>query len=299
MVAMAPIPYLGESLSMAAALFWAIGVIFFKKAGERMPPLSLNLFKNAFALILLPPTMLILGEPFMPDLPVSTWIIFLASGVIGIAVADTMFFFSLEKLGAGLTAVVDTSYTPIMLGMSYCFLGEDMEAKNLAGAALIMSGLLVGSLTRPDKGKTRKDLLVGMTVGVTGIALMGVSIVMIKPHLDQVPTVWATTIRLLAGTAGLLPIIALHPRRRALMGALRPSSNWKKAIPASLFGTYLAMVVWIGGMKFIDVHRAALLNQLSTIFIFALAAIVLKEAITRRRILAIGLAAGGAFLVAY
>jgi drug/metabolite transporter (DMT)-like permease len=264
-----------------------------------MPPLSLNLFKNSFAMVFLPPTMLLMGEPFIPELTPTVWAVFLASGFLGIAVADSMFFFSLEKLGAGLTAVVDTSYTPIMLGMSYAFLGEDMEVKNLSGAALIMGGLLVGSVTRPEEGKTRKDLLLGMAVGIGGIALMGVSLIMIKPYLDGVPTIWATTVRLLAGTVGLLPIIAAHPGRRSLMGALRPSASWKKAIPAALFGTYLAMIAWIAGMKFIEVHRAALLNQLSTIFIFILAAVVLKEAITKRRVAAVALAAGGAFLVAY
>jgi len=59
------------------------------------------------------------------------------------------------------------------------------------------------------------------------------------------------------------------------------------------------MIVWIGGMKFIDVHRAALLNQLSAIFIFVFAVIFLKEPLTRRRLIAISLAATGAFLVAY
>lgn len=295
---MASIPYIGETLSMATALFWAIGVILFKRAGENLPPLSLNFFKNAFAMILLPPTMYAVGEPFFPQIGANVWAVFLVSGFMGIAVADTMFFFSLEKLGAGLTAVVDTSYTPIMLGMSYAFLGEEMETKNLVGAALIMGGLLVGSLTRPDKGKTRKDLLLGMGVGITGIALMGVSIVMIKPHLNDVPTIWATTVRLFAGTVGLVPLIALSPRRRELVRALKPGISWKRGAPAALFGTYLAMVAWVAGMKFTDVHRAALLNQLSTIFIFVLAAIVLKEAITRRRIVAIILAAAGAFLVA-
>jgi drug/metabolite transporter (DMT)-like permease len=50
-------------------------------------------------------------------------------------------------------------------------------------------------------------------------------------------------------------------------------------------------------MKHTDVSRAALLNQLSTIFIFVLATIFLREALTTRRVIAIILACIGALLV--
>jgi len=299
MVPMVAFPYLGELLSILAALFWAVGVVFFKLAGDRIPPLSLNFFKNMLAVALLLPTMVVMGEPFVPDLPAYQWLLMAGSGVVGIAVADTMFFYSLEKLGAGLTAVVDTSYTPMMLGLSFIYLGEDLAPKNIAGGALIMGALLVGSLTRPQEGRTRADVVKGTTIGLLGILLMTVGIMMIKPFLDEVPLMWSTTVRVAAGAIGLLPIVLLHPKRRAILSHLVPSASWRASVPAALFGTYLAMIAWIGGMKYIDAHRSALLNQLSTIFIFLLATVFLKEPITRRRLLAIGLAAAGAFLVAY
>ncbi len=296
---MSGIPYIGEILSLSAALFWAIGVIFFKLAGERMPPLALNLYKNCVALVLLPITMLIASEAFFPEVPLKWWLLMAGSGVIGIAVADTMFFFSLEKLGAGLTAVVDTSYTPLMLGMSFFFLSEDMAPKSLVGAVLIMGALLVGSAAKPDKGKTRRDIVVGTVVGILGIFLMAISIVMIKGILSHVSVLWATTVRITAATVVLIPIMIFHPRGQILFKSALSSKTWTRAFPAAVFGTYLAMIVWLGGMKYIDVHRSALLNQMSAIFIFIFAVIFLKEPLTRRRLLAISLAAAGAFLVAY
>ena len=299
MVPMSGIPYIGEILSLLAALFWAIGVIFFKLAGERMPPLALNLYKNCVALVLLPITMLIASEAFFPDVPLEWWLLMAGSGVIGIAVADTMFFFSLEKLGAGLTAVVDTTYTPLMLAMSFFFLSEDMAPKSLVGAVLIMGALLVGSAAKPDKGKTRRDIVVGTVVGILGIFLMAISIVMIKGILSDVPILWATTVRIAAATVVLIPIMIFHPKRQALFKSVVSLKAWTRAFPAAVFGTYLAMIVWLGGMKYIDVHRSALLNQMSAIFIFIFAVIFLKEPLTRRRLMAISLAAAGAFLVAY
>ncbi len=293
-------PFLGEIFATSAALFWAIGVVLFKRSGEKMSPMALNLFKNTVAIVLYAFTMPLIGEAFIPpDQPLRVWCLLAVSGVLGISLADTLFFMSLERLGAGLTAVVDTSYTPIMLAMSFVVLGEDLGFEVLLGAVLIMGALLVGSATRPAPGKTRRDIVVGSVIGIAGIALMGVGVVMIKGVLSDVPHIWASSVRLLAGALGIVPMILLSPRRREIFGQLRPSPAWKVAIPASFFGTYLALTAWLGGMKYTDVSVATLLNQLSTIFIFILATIFLKESITWRRVIAIVLAFVGAVIVVW
>lgn len=297
---MASVPYIGEILSAGAALFWALAVILFKMAGEAMPPLALNLFKNALAVVLLTATVAITGVGFGSGLPPSDRALLFASGIVGISIADTMFFFSLEKLGAGLTAVVDTSYTPIVLGLSAGLLGETLTPLELTGAALIMGALVIGSASRPEKGRTRRDIVAGTAVGVLGLALMAVAIVAIKGILDRPETdvLSATWIRVVGGLLGTLPLVALHPRRRALVAALRPARrSWLLAALAALSGTYLAMLAWVGGMKYCEVSRAALLNQLSTIFIFVFATVFLKERLGARRAAAIALAAVGAWLV--
>lgn len=289
----------GEILSILAALFWAVGVILFKKSGESMTPMGLNLFKNCFATLLLVPTISLIGGSYIPDQPLRAWVLLALSGILGIAVADTLFFICLEKLGAGLTAVVDTAYSPIMIVLSWLMLGEDIGVAVIGGGALIMSALVLGSATRPAPGRTRGDLVVGIAVGVLGIFLMGVGIVMVKDVLDNSSFVWAATVRLFFGGLALVPMVLLHPRRRSILRGLMPSQVWKVACPAAFFGTYLAMLAWIGGMKHTDVSAAALLNQLSTIFIFILAATVLKEPFTWRRGLSILLAVSGGILVVF
>ena len=149
--------YLGETFSIGAALSWAIGVILFKKSGDTYSPLSLNIFKNSVGIILFLPTVYIVGETLVPDQPLRAWILLSVSGVIGITVADTMFFISLKKLGAGLTAVVDTSYTPIMLLLSWAFLGDPIGSSILLGGALIVAAMVIGSYTRPAPGMTRES----------------------------------------------------------------------------------------------------------------------------------------------
>lgn len=295
---MANIPLAGEILSVAAAVCWAVGVVLFKKSGEALPPASLNLFKNVVAILLLLPTLPWFGVSYFPgDQPPEAWVRLIVSGVIGIAIADTLFFVALEKLGAGLTAVVDTCYTPLMLFLSYVVLVEQIGIPVYVGAALIVGGMLIGSLTRLPPGKTRQDLVLGTLIGVTSVALMAISIVMIKGVLNHAPALWATWIRLLAGVVGLIPMIALSRRRVQLIRAFKSKAILKYPLWAAVFGTYLAMMAWIGGMKYADVSVAATLNQLSTIFIFILAVAFLREPLTWRRVLAIGLAFTGGMLV--
>jgi drug/metabolite transporter (DMT)-like permease len=157
--------------------------------------------------------------------------------------------------------------------------------------------MLIGSWTRPEPGKTRRDLVVGTVIGVIGIASMALSIVMIKEVLNNSAVLWATWVRLAAAAIGLVPMVLLSPRRRVLLTALKPSASWRFPLIASVVGTYLAMMCWIGGMKHVEVSVATTLNQLSTIFIFVLATLFLKEPLTRRRVLAIALAFAGGLLV--
>ena len=56
------LPYLGEILSLGCAIVWATAVVLFRKSGETMPPLGLNLFKDLLGLFLFIPTSLLFGE---------------------------------------------------------------------------------------------------------------------------------------------------------------------------------------------------------------------------------------------
>src|SRR5512144_658773 len=105
--ALRPSPSLGETLAAASGLVWAVAVVLFRISGRRVHPVGLNLAKTVLALAAMVPTLLILGEPLAPAVPAATIGLLLLSGVLGIAVSDTLFFSALNRLGAGLTAIVD------------------------------------------------------------------------------------------------------------------------------------------------------------------------------------------------
>jgi drug/metabolite transporter (DMT)-like permease len=287
----------GELWALASALFWAVAVVLFRRAGEEIPPFALNLFKDVVALALFAVLLVAAGGGGVPDWPARTWALLAVSGVVGITGADSVYFMALNRVGAGLAAVVSCLYFPAIAVQARLVLGEELPLAAFAGGALVLAGVLVGSAGRPLPGTERRDLVVGIALGVLGIALLTSSVILVQPILSAEPVLWTTTVRLLAGTLALVPLVALGPDRPVALRLLRPSPLWRHALPGAVVGGALANVAWIAGFSRAEASVAAILNQLSTIFVFVLAALVLKEPTTMRRVVAVALAFAGALLV--
>jgi drug/metabolite transporter (DMT)-like permease len=290
------LPRIGEILSVSAALVWAVSVILFRIAGDRLHPLAMNLFKNWLALGLLAATLAATGTAW-PAAGPGTYAVFFLSGVLGIAVSDWLFLTALIKLGAELTAIVDCAYSPFVIGLSVLFLGERMSALQTFGVVLIVGAVLLITLKKSDERIARRDLLTGVAVGVVSMFLTASGIVLVKPFLAGVPVVWATTVRMAGGAVAALFLMGFHPRRRALLAPLRVLGHYRTLVPAAILSSYVSVLIWMGGMKYTEASIASALNQLNSIFVFLLAALVLKERITPLKLVAVVLAFAGAVLV--
>lgn len=280
-------------------MVWAFAVILFKKSGESVHPIGLNLFKDLFALVLFLPTMWLFGETLWRDAPAWEYALLLASGALGIGLGDTFFFKSLNLLGAGLTAIVDCLYSPFIIGLSLLFLAERLSVLQGIGAALVVAAVLAASLQWGKGLIGRRDLALGILYGVLGLATMAVGIVMIKPLLERSPLLWATEVRVAGGVAALAIILLFHRRRRAIVSSVISTRRWRYMVGGSFMGAYLSMALWLAGMKYAQASVAAALNQTANVFIFVFAALLLREPITRRRTLGIVLGFAGAALVSF
>jgi drug/metabolite transporter (DMT)-like permease len=284
-------------LALATAIVWAFAVILFRKSGETVHPVALNLFKNLLAAVLLLPTIWLFGGVLFRQVPAGDYLLLIVSGVLGIGIADTLFFMCLNRLGAGLTAVVDCLYSPSIISLSVVWLGERMTGWQVVGAVMIIAGVLMPTVERPHGSISRRDLLFGILWGVLAMGGMAVGIVMIKSLLERSPLLWVTEVRLVASIAVLGVVLLVHPARRAIVASTFSSRGWVYTVSGSLMGAYLATVLWLGGMKYTQVSIAAALNQTSNIFVFVFAALLLREPINLQRVVAIVLAVAGAMLV--
>ena len=292
-------PYLGEALSILTAIIWAFAVILFKKSGETVHPLALNSFKNLLAMVLLVPTIWLTGETLMLQTSGRVYLILFLSGAIGIGIGDTLFFKSLNSLGAGLTAIVVCMYSPFVISFSYVWLNERLVLLQLLGAFFIITAILIATIQRGGKEITPKRIVYGVVYGVLASAAMAGGVVIMKPLLTEYSVIWVAQIRLVGGMLVLALVLLLHPRRRVIADSLIQTRNWQYTVGGSFCGAYLAMIIWIAGIKYTQASIASALNQTSTIFVFIFAALMLKEPMTLRKTIGIGLAFVGVFLVSF
>ena len=291
----------GEILSTVAAVLWAFSLVLFRKSGEKVHPIALNTFKDILAAILYVPTIYLFGETLFHAAPAREYWLMILSGAIGIGIGDTLLFFSLNMIGAGAYALVGSMYSPIIIGLSYLFLDERLTGLQLLGTALIVTAVLEaarGDRSSATRTSTR-DRVLGMALGILGLLTMGVGVVIVKPLLDGAPLFWAVEIRLIGGIIVLLVILALHPKRREIIGSLFVRSHGAVTVTSSITGGYLAMACWLAGIQLTKASIASALNQTYTIFTLIFAALILRERITPLRVLAIVTALVGAMLVIY
>ncbi len=304
----------GELFSLLAAATWAVGVILYRQLGLRLPPLSLNFLKNLLVFGALLPLALILDAHAWPALSGTDIALALVSGLIGIAVADTLYFKALNALGAARMGIIGNSYSPLVVVLSLFYLGERLDAQQWLGFALVSGGVLL--VVWPPRMRMRPDVrhapdalpealsgaaeasltpplhLKGALTGLLSILLMAISIVMIKPTLEAHPLLPITLVRMVGALAGMLAISALRGGWRRLW----PESgriDWLRLGAAALFGQALSMLFWLAGYKLTDASVAAILNETASVFILLLAWVWLRERPGRRGLFGVALTLAG------
>ncbi|MEQ1569732.1 MAG: DMT family transporter [Myxococcota bacterium] len=292
-----PFPHAGEISALLAPLCWAVAVILYRRS-VGVSALSMNLFKNALAVVLLGFTVWALGVPFPADRSWTDWLRLVASGVLGLAVADTLLFEGLRRVGAARVALVDTVYAPLMVVLSWAFLGERPSGSFLIGAAAVVVGVTLATVdVRAAFAAGERQIVIGMTFALGAIVGTVFGVLLAKPVLEESDLFEVTLTRLVAGNVALALFVTARGGWREASVAFRPAPVWKTLVPGAVIGTYLSLVFWLGGFKWGDASVAAVLNQMATVYILALARIVLGETLEPRQVGGALVAAGGALFI--
>lgn len=288
-------------MALGCAVTWAMSVILFKRAEVQgdLSPHALNLFKNTLAIVLLVLTLTVMGRGLDLGRSGVDWAALLVSGAIGIGLADTLYFAALRRIGAGPVALAEMVYSPVVVCLSVALLDEHFGLTLAIGGALVLGGvtLALWRAERPAGAPTRRVGLAGVGLGMLAATLMAAGIVLAKPALGRSDLVEATLIRLIGGVSVQLLWIVTRSDRAQILGILRPQPVWRTLLPASVMGAYVALLLWMGGMKYTDASVASVLNQLNVVFILILARIFLGEPLTGRRFSGALVAMAGAVVI--
>ena len=286
----------GDLYAILSGFFWSISVILMRVSGLQVPPLPLTFFKSSVAILCFLTLSLALGEVLAPSLSSEAYLRLVVSAVLGISLADTMFAAALNRLGASLQALADCVYAPAIAVVGFLMFGELLGPWEMLGGVLVVSGVAVGMRVTPEV-RSRLDLVTGICLAAGAHVIMAVGILYVRDIYREVSIVWVSGFRFLVATLVLAVLAQWHPDRNKLFLAFRRRDLWKAMLPMSVFGPFLATLFWVGGFKYNTAARAAIYNQLSTVFIIVLAVVFLRERLTPRKALGLALAIAGATLV--
>lgn len=287
----------GEVFALSSALAWALAVILFRRSGETMPAFELNLFKNCFGFTLMIPTVLLFHGLEIPTYSMAELGLVFASGLIGIALADTWYLKALNLMGASRTGIVSSLFSPFVILLSMAFLGERLVMWQWFGFLMVMAGVLLVTWRRNRAAVDADNVRSGALYGVAAVLMMAAGIIIIKEILATRPFLWTVELRLVGGILGMLVYMLASGKWQSVKHNFRQPQPWGTVILASFLGSYLGVTLWLAGYSLIDASVASVLNQTNTVFIVVLAWWMLNEKISARKVAGITLTLGGVIVM--
>ena len=286
---------IGAFAAVGSAAAWALGSVLFRRLGDALAPVLLTAAKGVTGAAML----LLVFWPLAtePVAPGALWLL-IASGLLGIAVGDTLFFMALNRLGAQAVVLLLTLGQVLTVLLAVLWLGERPTLFGWAGILLVISGVTAVMWLRlqADGGRSQRD---GLLYGLGAVVCMAVSIVIAKQALDAGEnSVGATLIRLLAGTAGAVLLgVATGQKAGGLQALLHPefAGFFLLSVAVVTFGGF-----WLGlfAMERAGVAVASTLGSLEPVLVLPFAALLLRERITVPVVAGSAAATAGAVLLA-
>ncbi|MBE9168861.1 DMT family transporter [Pleurocapsales cyanobacterium LEGE 06147] len=287
----------GELAALTAAFLWAASSVIYTFLGQTIPPLQLNFLKGIIAIAFLVLTLVWLGEAFL-DFKVVPVTFLVISGVIGIGLGDTAYFFALNNLGARRTLLLETLAPPLGALLALIFLQEQLSVSSWCGILLTLLGVAwVISERIPVAVGNGQYAVVGIVWGVLAAIAQATGAVLSRYALVEstISPLWSTLLRLMGGTV-IVFILLLLPF--ASVKPLQSKPNfWSFRLLGTIaltafVSTYLGIWLQQTSLKFAPTGIAQTLLATSPLFVLPIAA-VMGERISIRAFLGVLIAIAG------
>ncbi|GET36440.1 DMT family transporter [Microseira wollei] len=301
--------YKGELAALLAAFLWAAASTVYSHLGQKIPPLELNLLKGVVAIAFLIVTLAIQGE-WLPELNWVAISFLLTSGIFGIGIGDTAFFWAINLLGARRTLLLKTLTSPLVALLALIFLQETLTPTDWCGILLTLLGIAwVISERVSATTDTTNHFLQGIGWAIVATLADATGAILSRAALTQsnITPMWSTLLRLSAGVLVLL--LWLLVKSRGETNNLSPTftpldkAGWGESPKllgiiaiTSFFSTYLGIFLQQISLKFTAAGIAQTLGATSPLFVLPLA-IWMGEKVSLRAFLGVLVALAGVWLL--
>jgi drug/metabolite transporter (DMT)-like permease len=233
----------GALAALAAAFCWTVASSLWRRLPTSLSAGQLNLLKNLLALLLQLP--LLAGFPWGAGL--NSLALLVLSGVLGIALGDSLYFAALRRLGTRRTLTLEAG-GPALTAVAGClWLAEWPTPLQWLGVGLITAAVLLVARQRPS---TEAPLASGAGHQATGLLLAlaallcgsgGALLARAALRTGGLDPLQSATLRLAAAALVLLPLWRGLP-----LPAQRPrpaQRRWPLWLLATLLGTSAGIVL--------------------------------------------------------
>lgn len=308
---------LGLFFGVSAAFVWSASSLLVKAQAARIDTLSFNTFRILVGAIFFFALLVIFGRlSQLTTLSASTYFILALSVLTGFCIGDSVYFWSLTRIGASRAMPLSGIYPLFTWLLAVPLLGEKISLPALLGTALIMLALFLlargtaeGQTSEgPDefivtdndvRAAAEQDArakYIGIAAALFAALMWAVSTTLLSLGMrESADAIVIGTIRLVAGGAILLPALYFIRKWRAWQNFTA------RSLPAlttlAIFSTGLGGFLFIWAIEYAGAARASLMITISPLLGVPLSAFVLKERVTRAVWLGTLLAVGGVWLI--
>ncbi|WP_455217215.1 DMT family transporter [Kaarinaea lacus] len=281
---------IGGFAALSSAFFWALAAILFRRIGDSVSAMGLNLAKGIVSIICMGLLLIPAGFSAISNESLTALAI---SGLVGIVFGDTLYFLTLVRLGARKTLLLGSLIPVTTALVAVVFLNEQISALSWLGIIITITGVTYVLWQRATENEELENIRSGLFYGLLFVATNALGIIAAKVGVTDVPALEATFIRQTFAIAGLTFWGLMV---RDLVGWVKPLRNprlLKILVIAAIIGAFIGTWLSIAALKYTHAAVAATLNSTSPLFILPLVMFMLKERVTPREVTGAVVAVGG------
>jgi drug/metabolite transporter (DMT)-like permease len=224
---------IGALAALAAALCWTLASSVWRRLPTSLSGAELNLLKNWLALAMLLP--LVLGRPW-PEAQ-GPLLLLALSGVLGIALGDSLYFAALRRLGTRRTLTIDAGGPAVASVGGMVWLAEVPEPLHWFGLGLITLALLLVAVQRSGDAFAGRRQLQGVVLALGALFCGSAGALVSRAALRDAAfdPLQSALVRVLAAGLVLLPL--LRGWRTRGWGPRPSARRWPLGLLATLLGT--------------------------------------------------------------
>jgi drug/metabolite transporter (DMT)-like permease len=300
--------WVGALCALSSAGIWAFSATYITVPARIYGGRATNLFKSTVGAAMFLLSVLAWLGPSGFDASGGAYARFMASGLLGLAIADTGYLSALRHIGPFLTALVYQTSGIITAIVGAAALDETLSATEVAGMASVIAGVILALFGRRHAPIDGARPLRGVAYALVAATFHAVGVVYNKGAFHVLAAedglqgpraaVLGGCVRMTTAAVALFLLAALTGSLRRQTRIFREPAGRRMAFLPAFFGTFVAMVTMQLAIVSLKSGVASVLLSMTTIFTIPVAWWVLGERPTVRSVLGAVIALAGAWLLA-